>query len=92
MRIYLVISQIIYVLALFPWFVAFIMSPMAFDAGFSAWNITFVTVLAGYPVAVITSSILAWTLRRKRPRVSIWVNLIPTLWIIGTVVVLVSSL
>lgn len=84
MRIYLVISQIIYVLTLLPWFLAFIMTPMAFDNGFSAANISFVTIIAIYPIAVIVCSILGWKLRHKHKKAAAWVNGIPGLWILAT--------
>ena len=86
MRTFLVVTQIIYLLALFPWVFFAVMSPMAFDAGFSTWNITFVLAIFLYPVAVIVCSILAWIFRRKRRKVSIYVNLIPFLWILAALV------
>jgi ATP/ADP translocase len=79
MRTYLIISQIVYLLALLPWLLFVVISPMVLDAGVSTWNVTYVLTILLYPIAVIICSILAWIFRRKRRKVSIYVNLIPFL-------------
>ncbi|GLX70317.1 hypothetical protein [Paenibacillus glycanilyticus] len=86
MKKYLVISQIIYLLFLIPWLFTFGMSFFAFDNGFSAWNILFVIGIAVYPLFMITSSIVAWTLHRRHKQAAIITNCVPMLWVgsIGT--------
>jgi ATP/ADP translocase len=86
MRTYLIISQIIYLLAILPWSIFLMMSSMAFDNGFSTWNITFVGAILLYPIAVIVCSILAWVFRRKHRKVVIYINLIPFLWFLAAFV------
>ena len=86
MRPYLIVSQAIYLLALIPWLFVIIMSPMAFDAGFSTWNLSLVAILIAYPIAVIVCSLVAWILHRKHARTSAYLNLIPALWFIGAAV------
>ena len=86
MRPYLIVSQAIYLLAFIPWSFLIIMSPMAFDAGVSTWNISLVAILIAYPIAVIVCSLVAWMLHRKHARTSAYVNIIPALWFIGSAV------
>lgn len=83
MKPYLIISQILYALFLFPWFVIWSMSFMSFDSGFNFANISFVLAITLYPVAVIACSILAWIFRVKKKRFANIINLVPMLWIIG---------
>lgn len=80
---YLIVTQVVYVLALIPWSLVFIMSPMMFDAGVAVWNSITFGFIAAYPVALIISSILAWRLRRRaRSAVVYFVGGIPALWIV----------
>ena len=83
MRIFLVISQIIYLISFLPWLLVFGMSFMSFDQGFGLWNISFVGGIALYPVAVLVGAILGWVLRTRNQRAAIIVNLVPLLWWIG---------
>ena len=83
MKIYLVGSQILYVLCLIPWFVIWGLSFMSFDQGFSVWNISFVLGIGLYPVAVLLCSILSWILHIQRKRTAIIINSIPMLWVGG---------
>lgn len=82
MKLYLIISQILYVLSLGPWFVIWGLSFMSFDSGVNAANVSFVLVISLYPVTVIVGSILAWFFREKKKRFAILLNLIPILWMI----------
>lgn len=83
MKIYLIGSQILYVLCLIPWFVIWGLSFMSFDQGFSVWNISFVLGIGLYPVAVLLCSILSWILHIQRKRTAIIINSIPMLWVGG---------
>lgn len=83
MRIFLIIFQVIYVLALIPWLIMTLVSPMIFDAGVTAARVSIVGILVAYPIVAVICSILAWRLRLKRKLVSLLVNLIPFLWVIA---------
>lgn len=83
MKLYLIISQILYVLLLGPWYVIWGLSFMSFDSGLNAANVSFILVISMYPVTVIIGSILAWFFRKKKKRFAILINLLPTLWIIA---------
>lgn len=83
MGLYLVISQIVFVLCILPWLFVWGMSVMIFDSGFHLWNTLFFIAISLYPLAVIGCSIAAWLLRTRRKRTAIWINLIPLLWIVG---------
>jgi hypothetical protein len=83
MRVFLIVFQVIYVLALIPWLLVTAMSPMLFDAGVTAVGISVIVILLSYPIAVLICSIIAWRLRRRRKLVSVLVNLIPVLWVIA---------
>ncbi|AYA78303.1 hypothetical protein DOE78_24465 [Bacillus sp. Y1] len=83
MKPFLMITQILYVLSLLPWFVIWGMSFMSFDAGIGFYNSLFVLIITLYPVAVIVSSILSWVFHRKRKKLSVILNLIPMVWVIA---------
>ncbi|MDQ6600855.1 hypothetical protein [Bacillus salipaludis] len=82
MKPYLIISQILYVLSLIPWFVIWGLSFMSFDNGMNVANVSFVLAISLYPVVVITGSILSWVFRVKKRRFAVLINLLPMLWII----------
>lgn len=65
MRVYLIMTQIVYVLCLIPWLPIWGLSFMSFDGGFSFYNILFVLIISLYPVAVIACTILSWIFRKK---------------------------
>jgi hypothetical protein len=83
MKPYLIITQILYVISLFPWFVIWGLSFMSFDSGVNAYNVSFVLVISLYPVAVVLGSILAWIFRLKKKRFAFIINLLPCLWIVS---------
>jgi hypothetical protein len=83
MKLYLIISQILFALSLIPWFVIWGLSFMSFDSGVNLANSSFVIIISLYPVAVIVGSILAWVFRGKKKRFAIMINLVPLLWIIA---------
>ncbi|MWC29356.1 hypothetical protein [Paenibacillus sp. MMS18-CY102] len=83
MKIFLAISQIIYVISFLPWLLVFGMSFMSFDQGFGVWNVSFVGGIALYPVAVIAGAILGWILHKRSKRAAIIWNLVPLLWWVG---------
>lgn len=83
MRLFLVISQLLYVLSLGPWVVIWMMSFMSFDSGIGLWNSLFVITIGIYPIAILVCSILAWVKRVHKRRQAIIINLVPSLWIIA---------
>lgn len=80
---FLIITQILYVLSLLPWFVIWGMSFMSFDAGIGLYNSLFVITITLYPVAVIVGSILSWVFHRKRKNLAVIFNLVPLVWVIA---------
>lgn len=83
MKLYLIISQILYALSLIPWFVIWGLSFMSFDSGIHLANSSFVLVISLYPLAVIVGSILAWVFRLKKKRLAAMINLLPLVWILA---------
>lgn len=82
MKKFLIISQIFYLICIVPWLPIFLLSFMSFDAGFTLYNVAFVSVIGFYPIAVIICSIIAWFLRLRKKNVAIIINLVPMLWIL----------
>ncbi len=80
-KLFLIITQILYVLSLLPWFVIWGMSFMSFDAGIGLYNSLFVITITLYPIAVIAGSILSWVFHRKRKKLAVILNLVPMVWI-----------
>ncbi|KIL49518.1 hypothetical protein [Jeotgalibacillus soli] len=85
MKTFLIIPQFLYLLCLFPWLAIFVLSFMNFDNGFSWSNIAFVLSIGFYPVAVIFCSIVAWVLRTPMKRTAVITNLVPMIWVAGSV-------
>lgn len=83
MKAYLIISQLIYLISLIPWFVILGLSFMSFDSGINLYNVSFVSLICVYPAAVIICSITAWLFRVTKKRLAIILNLLPLLWIFG---------
>ncbi|MEK3992585.1 MULTISPECIES: hypothetical protein [Robertmurraya] len=83
MKPFLIITQVLYVLSLLPWFVIWGMSFMSFDAGIGLYNSLFVITITLYPVAVIVGSILSWVFHRKRKNLAVIFNLVPLVWVIA---------
>jgi hypothetical protein len=83
MRMFLIISQIFYLISLIPWFVIWAMSFMSFDGGVTFSNGVFVLVITLYPISVIVCSILSWVFRVKDQRLSLIFDLIPMIWVIS---------
>ncbi|MUT64619.1 hypothetical protein [Paenibacillus sp. NEAU-GSW1] len=83
MRTLLVITQIIYLVLCIPWLVIWGMSFMSFDQGFSWSAAAFVGVITLYPLAVITCSIIAWVLHKRKKRAAVFINLVPMLWVVA---------
>jgi hypothetical protein len=88
MKIYLIISQLIYAICLIPWFPIWGLSFMSFDNGIALGNSAFVIGIGLYPVAVIICSILGWLLQRRNKMLAIIFNSVPMLWIIGFVLLM----
>jgi hypothetical protein len=58
--VWLILSQLFYLVLVIPWGFASMMSIMAFDSGVNLYNLLFVGTLWSYPVWPILFSILAW--------------------------------
>ncbi|NRD77020.1 hypothetical protein HPT25_05860 [Bacillus sp. BRMEA1] len=92
MKTLLITTQILYLLCLVPWYLIWGLSFMTFDNGYSIYNVTFVLLISLYPIAVLTCSIIAWILRKRRRRISAAVNFIPMLWVISLVLSIVINI
>ena len=83
MKIFLIISQIIYAALLLPWLFILGISFMVFDNGVSLWGVGLMIAIGLYPVAFIVSSTLSWLLLKKIKQVYLTIiNLIPAIWIV----------
>lgn len=92
LKLFLIISQIVYGLFLTLWFTFWAMSAMLFDAGVNRSAVVVFGVISAYPIAATACSIIAWVLYRKRHRnPALVVNLIPSLWVIGILVALIFT-
>ncbi|MFO7585797.1 MAG: hypothetical protein R6W69_13810 [Anaerolineales bacterium] len=58
--VWLILSQLFYLVLLIPWGLASMMAVMAFDSGVNLYNLSFVVILWSYPIWPILFSILAW--------------------------------
>lgn len=83
MKKYLILTQALYALFAVPWLGVWGLSFMGFDAGFSWPAVAIVLAIGLYPVASLISCILAWVLRKRKPRAAVWLNLVPMLWVLG---------
>jgi len=91
MKVFLIISQIIYAVMLLPWIVILGLSVMVFDNGISLWGVGLMTAIGLYPLAVIVCSILAWLLLKKlKPAFITIINLVPAIWIVTFLFVIYS--
>ncbi|HYK74242.1 MAG TPA: hypothetical protein VEV44_14195 [Pseudoneobacillus sp.] len=89
MKTFLIISQLVYLLCIIPWLPIWGLSFMSFDNGIALGNVTFVSAIGLYPIAVIICSIFAWLLRIRKMGIAIILNLIPMLWIVSIGLLLV---
>lgn len=64
--VWLILSQLFYLVLLIPWSVASMMSVMAFDAGISAQAVLFVGAIWSYPIWPLIFSTLAWVAYARR--------------------------
>ncbi|MCA1318427.1 hypothetical protein LC085_00770 [Bacillus tianshenii] len=83
MKLFMILSQLFYVVGLVFWLPIWGLSFMAFDQGIAFWNSLFVLTISAYPLAVIICSILAWVLHNKKWQAAVIINLIPMLWVVG---------
>lgn len=82
MKVFLNITQTLYLLSVPFWFFIWGLSFMAFDNGISLWGMIYVVVISLYPVAVIVCLILSWIFKSKnKSRLAVIFCLIPSLWI-----------
>ena len=92
MKIFLILTQIIYTVMLLPWIVILELSFMVFDNGISLWGIGLMLAVGLYPVAVVVCSTLAWVfLKKLKPPYLITINLIPAIWILTFIYIIFFS-
>jgi hypothetical protein len=85
--IYLIVATILFGLSLLPAAMGLIMSPMAFDAGFSRTAWTIVILVWSYPVLVLVGLLVAWILYKARSyRAAVAFSLLPLLDVAAFVV------
>ncbi len=63
--VWLIVSQLIYLVSLFPWLAMALMSFMAFDAGVNWQNLLFVLAMWSYPLWLLLFAALAWLAYRR---------------------------
>lgn len=81
MKPYFIISQALYVLCLFPWFLMWGLSITDLDSIENLSEAMFVIAITFFPIAVISCSILAWKFKIKKKLFAALINLVPLLWI-----------
>ncbi|MCR8645484.1 hypothetical protein NV379_22870 [Paenibacillus sp. N1-5-1-14] len=83
MKVYLVISQIFYLLTLPVWLVFLMVAFMGFDSGAPPVAIVILYIYMAYPVVVIVLSIVSWVcIVKKKPRAALVTTSIPSLWVV----------
>ncbi len=65
MLFWLIVSQVLALGSLLPWFVVAGLSFMAFDSGFSWTALLFVALVWSYPVFILICILVAWLLYRR---------------------------
>jgi hypothetical protein len=60
--IWLIVSQVLYLLALLPWLIMAGFAFMMFDSGFSVKALLFASGIWTYPLVALSCAILAWLL------------------------------
>jgi|GEM_PF-1114421 len=85
LRIYLIISSIVWFFSLFPAFIMVMFSPMLFDAPgseTSTWTIAVAAGMLSYPFITVLSIIFSWVFFvKKMLKISLVLSLIPLVWI-----------
>lgn len=85
LRIYLIISSIVWFFSLFPALFMAMFSPMMFDAPGSEtsfWTIATATAMLSYPIVTVLSIIFSWVFfAKKKLKTSLIISLIPLVWI-----------
>ncbi|WP_138754292.1 hypothetical protein [Paenibacillus sinopodophylli] len=83
----MLISQILFGMFTFIWFVTALMSFMIFDnpAGeHMFWPLLVFIVYWLYPIALIASIIMSWLLYRKgKMKAAVTISLVPLLWVLA---------
>jgi hypothetical protein len=59
-KVWMIVTQVLMALSLLPWAGALLMSPMAFDSGFSAPALILVGVLLSYPLMLLLCGFMSW--------------------------------
>lgn len=83
MKVYLIISQLVYLICIIPWLPIWGLSFMSFDNGIDLGNTAFVLGIGLYPIVVIICSIFGWFLHKRRKGLAITINLVPVIWIVS---------
>jgi len=83
--LFLLISQILYVLMSVVWLITAFMSFMIFDSPEALTSATAILIFLFvwlYPVAVIASGVISWILYHKRKfKIATGIGLIPLIWV-----------
>lgn len=89
--VWLIVSTLLYILSLIPWFYIVMFSPMAFDAGYTTSAIVFIYVLLAYPLFLIVCVVLAWIFYKFSKDMAAWVMTILPLVAVLTCIVYVAN-
>jgi hypothetical protein len=65
-QVVLIVATVLYAVSLLPWAAVAMMSPMAFDAGYSREAAFLVSCLLAYPVLVLIALVGGWICYAKR--------------------------
>ncbi|RKJ28312.1 hypothetical protein D7X33_42600 [Butyricicoccus sp. 1XD8-22] len=80
MRVYFIVTQMVYFLTILPWFLIWGLSLTTFGSGINLDNTLFVLTITVYPVVIVVCSIIAWYFHSKKPIASFFINFIPIIW------------
>lgn len=87
-QIILIVATVLYAVSLLPWAAVAMMSPMAFDAGYSREAAFLVSCVLAYPVLVLIALVGGWLCYAKRKhtaaRVFLLLPLLDGLVLVGT--------
>ncbi|HWL24156.1 MAG TPA: hypothetical protein VNR38_10480 [Ureibacillus sp.] len=83
MKLYLIATQMIYYVTFMFWIVFWGMALTAVLQVSSLQHILFFALTTIYPIAVIVCTIIAWYYHQTNKGLSVSINLIPAIWLIG---------
>lgn len=83
--LFLILSQILYVLMSAVWLITALMSFMIFDSPEALTSVPTILIFLFvwlYPIALIASGVIGWVLYHKRKfKAAAWIGLIPLIWV-----------